>query len=262
MCNDNKPVETIANGRYRIDIFNDFDASNPFEDRDGCVPIMVEGGRDYGTHDYGNVESTILSGLNNLDEEQLIAIADKLDGGDTMKEDAAADVEGYPGVKYSAALCEKITEAMPASGMRKLEYLEAIADTLGYPCITRVSRGYCQGDRVDVLAVWLPAFGAENRPDATPEDVTKELKSAVELYSSWAWGDVFGYTITDTLAGEEVDACWGFYGRNFDESGLMEEATSAAEYAEQTEKKRHFQRLKRWIKAHVPLTVREPFQYA
>lgn len=88
------------------------------------------------------------------------------------------------------------------------------------------------------------------------------LESTAELYGHWAFGDVYGYVVcrpgpptyicshcrhvhvveTDDCsrcgemtyeeAGEleELDSCWGYYGPDFDESGLEEQAMSSADY--------------------------------
>ena len=258
-------VKTIELGRYRIDIFNDTDASNPFKDWDGCVPLMIEGGRDYGTHDYGDVEASILAALNNLDAAQLEALAVTLDGGADMIAAAKDNAEQYPerGTdSFRGHLADEIAEGLPSSGNDKLEYLEAIADALGLPCLNTCSSGPCQGDYVDIMAVWPKAWGKENRPKATPEQIAKELQAAVDLFGAWAWGDVYGYVVTDTVTDDEVGSCWGYYGTDHEKSGLLEAAGSEAAYAERTERQRHATRLKNWIRNHVPLTVREPFAHA
>jgi len=46
----------------------------------------------------------------------------------------------------------------------------------------------------------------------------------------WCNGDCFGYTVEDD-DGEELDSGWGFVGSDHDESGLREQAESAAAYA-------------------------------
>ena len=258
-------VDTIEAGRYRIDIYHDQNAGNPFEEWDGCVPLMIEGGRNFGSHDHGDVEAAIMAALNNLDAEQLEALANSLDDGADMIATAKENAEQYPergADSYRGHLADEIAEGLPSRGNDKLEYLEAIADALGWPCLNTCSRGYCQGDYVDALAVWLPSFGAEARPDATPEQIAEELQSAVDLFGAWAWGDVYGYTVTDTVTEDEVGSCWGYYGMDHEKSGLLEAATAEAEHAAKTEKERHTKRLKNWIRNHVPLNVREPFMQA
>lgn len=55
----------------------------------------------------------------------------------------------------------------------------------------------------------------------------------IEIWNAWADGEVYGYIVTDTTTGEEVDSCWGFYGEKYAE----EEAKSAVKYLEAEFKK-------------------------
>lgn len=124
--------------------------------------------------------------------------------------------------------------------------------------------GYCQGDEAEVLVVALPAnvekFGdstehyrQEAKADPAIRDVMlrnpagvdawieaqiteRMLKSTVDLYGAWEWGDVYGYVVArevelddDEIELEELESCWGYYGSEFDESGLEEAAIEAAE---------------------------------
>lgn len=43
--------------------------------------------------------------------------------------------------------------------------------------------------------------------------VTKCLEGEIEVYSSWASGDVYGFVVEDK-DGEDEDSCWGFFGSN------------------------------------------------
>lgn len=46
------------------------------------------------------------------------------------------------------------------------------------------------------------------------------LRGEVKTFDQYLRGDVYGYTITDK-DGDEVDSCWGFYGRECaDEAGM------------------------------------------
>lgn len=55
----------------------------------------------------------------------------------------------------------------------------------------------------------------------------------ISEWNAWADGEVYGYIVTDTTTGEEVDSCWGFYGEKYAE----EEAKSAVKYLEAEFKK-------------------------
>ena len=74
----------------------------------------------------------------------------------------------------------------------------------------------------------------------TREDAVKEfglqwrvkakhcLESESEVYSQWASGDVYGFTLTITEDGEEIteDSCGGFYGSELEENGMLEHLPS------------------------------------
>jgi len=248
---------------YTIKIVQDQDGSNPYEDCDGCVPLMIEGGRNFGTHDYGNVEDTIMAALNNLDAEQLEALANTLDGGKDMIQAAKDNAEQYPergADSFRAHLADEIADGLPSSGNDKLEYLEAIADALGWPCLNTCSRGYSQGDYVDALSVWLPEFGAANRPDATPEQVTEELEAAVKLFGAWAWGDVFGFVIEGPDGTELEDgSCWGFVEPETypaEKMYVAQEARMVVDADILHRRKTHQEQVKTWIRSKVPLQYR------
>jgi hypothetical protein len=62
-----------------------------------------------------------------------------------------------------------------------------------------------------------------------PEDVEKALRSEVETYGQYISGDVYGYRkLLRSTCGtcgqteeEELDSCWGFYGTDWEENGLL-----------------------------------------
>lgn len=51
------------------------------------------------------------------------------------------------------------------------------------------------------------------------------LQSEVETYNSYLTGDVYGYSIN-----ELDDSVWGFYGHNWKENGLLDEAQGTIDY--------------------------------
>ena len=54
------------------------------------------------------------------------------------------------------------------------------------------------------------------------------MDATIELYSAWAWGDVYGVSeIVDEQGNELEDgSCWGFYGTDHEKTGLLEHAKS------------------------------------
>ena len=96
--------------------------------------------------------------------------------------------------------------------------------------------------------------------------VMSNLKETIEVAKAWADGEVFGYKIEDI---EPYDSCWGFYGTDFEDNGLMEYAKNAIdchiadeEKKELEAKHRHFNYVKRLIKSKVALIYRTKYQLA
>ena len=247
--NKHEAIDTIEAGRYRIDIYRDENADNPWEEWEGCVPIMVKGGRNFRSHDYG--ASDAFAFPHNLYRRHKRALLNVFG--------IEAQVEGRrfqpTPDELETELHEAITDAIRGEDF---DQLEAVADIIGLPCLNTSSCGYSQGDYVEILAVWPKEWGARNRPKATPDQIREELQSAVDLFGAWAWGDVYGYVVTDTLTGDEVGSCWGYYGTDHEKSGLLESARDEAKHAESSELERHNKRLKSYIRNRMPLTTREP----
>lgn len=109
------------------------------------------------------------------------------------------------------------------------ETAESLLTEAGIPCLYQESKGYSQGDVTLCLVIltdeWFKMTGA-NRDNA------KEIcQQTIDLYSAWAWGDVYGVSeITDPDENEiEGASCWGFYGSDHEESGLLARARSIIE---------------------------------
>lgn len=136
---------------------------------------------------------------------------------------------------------------------------------LDIPAYTATVRGYCQGDWAELLVVYTPEAAArygdradvwtkwraeaetrqwdnsKAKTDWVHAQVSEEIcRPTIELYASWAFGDVYGYVIDMRIDAptpednpdewtEGVESCWGFYGRDHRESGLGEAAIDVAE---------------------------------
>jgi hypothetical protein len=50
------------------------------------------------------------------------------------------------------------------------------------------------------------------------------LKAEVEVYDSYLTGDVYGFKTFDKAGNELDNSCWGFFGHDFKENGLLEAA--------------------------------------
>lgn len=78
------------------------------------------------------------------------------------------------------------------------------------------------------------------------------LECEVKVYDQYLSGEVYGW-----IAGD--DSCWGYYGSDFEENGLLEAARDSIDARIVQEQNIHYQRLKQQIKHQVPLRLRKPF---
>jgi len=76
-------------------------------------------------------------------------------------------------------------------------------------------------------------IGDDDKLSAKIKDrVNQSLKDEVHVYDQYLTGDVYGYRVFDLekcnacghIDEAEVDSCWGFYGSNWQENGLLESA--------------------------------------
>jgi len=227
-----------------IRAINDQHPSNPFEDQDGHFPmsVWVSGDlTDYDKADGGHARNP----LHRFTDEALVH--NQIHIALTLKSTVPDLIECYgteEPVKYSrdpGLLRDVFTQAFEDNQgfMATLDLCVPFYEMLGIPCLRHSSRGYSQSDWAEVLIVATPEackeFGVEPNVEM--------LKEQAKLYDAWAWGDVYGYQIArpvldedgeDTGEVEDVDdvegSCWGFYGSDFDWSGLEEQAISSADY--------------------------------
>ena len=83
------------------------------------------------------------------------------------------------------------------------------------------------------------------------------LRDEVETYDQYLTGDVYGYNVESPKGGEIDDgSCWGFFGSDHKQSGLMEQAQGAVDYNIRSTRQAHQDKLKAQIKASAPLSVR------
>lgn len=114
------------------------------------------------------------------------------------------------------------------SAQQWFEMAESFLKRAGIPCLYEQSNGYSQGDSSLCLVVLTPEWF--KKTGANSEHAEAICKDAFDLYSAWAWGDVYGYTCEDEN-GDEIDeaSCWGFYGSDHEQSGLLESARERIE---------------------------------
>jgi hypothetical protein len=245
---------------YKIEIYADADARNPWKEWDGNPPIAVYSDRsidEYGT-EYGNANE-----VPNLNREQIKANLPailNLTGAKTvrglLRESNISLLDYYPG-SIADAINEAITEFVENQGNSdRLESLETLFNIAGIPALLKSIRGYSQGDYAEVLAIATPKF---REAMGNPEDYWKDrgLRDSIQLFADWAYGNVSGFVVEDA-AGNPVESVWGFYGDYDAEYGSLSEAKTAVDSHLEQLRKDHQRDVKTWIRNRVPLGYRQP----
>jgi hypothetical protein len=83
---------------------------------------------------------------------------------------------------------------------------------------------YAESEKIyKIIDNWTTDFKNEFYPGMSDSEIALEiLKQEVETYDHYLTGSVYGYSIE-----ENDDSCWGFYGDNHEESGLLEMAKNS-----------------------------------
>lgn len=122
------------------------------------------------------------------------------------------------------------------------DLLESLAKLAKVPCYNGRSNGYSQGHSALVIVFatkeWVAKVGA---PEHT---LAAQCEGTFDLYSAWAWGDVYGIESITDPDGEEVEGCsiWGFYGSDHEKSGLLDNARGSIKYAKESKAKESAER--------------------
>lgn len=240
-----------------IEINYDQFAENPFEAWDGCVPLISESGRFRSNRsDYS--QGQILEYLRNYltynqvkrNQRRIIEMMDKNETDKRFIYSYEDFKNDYPLNEYDRTemLKDDLLYSWLDDGM---DNLETFCKEFNIKHYRRTSRGYSQGDWADVFMCWTPEFGEVT--GRTYESMTdKDFEDGFNLFTHWAWGDVFTFYIEET-----GDSCGGFYGDDFDNNGLLEMAKEEIDgYLEQKRKTKQ-SKLKTLIKNSVPYSNRK-----
>jgi hypothetical protein len=55
-------------------------------------------------------------------------------------------------------------------------------------------------------------YGVKRLTKRIKEQALKDMRAQVEEFSAYLNGDCYGFIVRDTLTGESLDSCWGYYG--------------------------------------------------
>jgi hypothetical protein len=243
-------TDTIEYKGYKIEIAQDEGAKNPFEAWDCEPPLLTYyGGRHGSAKTYNDAPESWWDVL------RLVLKEDWKRGWrvDFLKEfiiplgvsmrEFAEEARRVGELDACAEILRDKLGAKPEGWGAACEWFEMAESLLKYagiPCLYEQSNGYCQGDSTLCLVVLTPEW--YEKTGAPKQNAEKDCKGAIELYSAWAWGDVYGVSEIiapgpvdedgDETDGEEIEdaSCWGFYGSDHEKSGLLEHARDSIDY--------------------------------
>ena len=239
-------IKTETYNGFDIEIHTEESPLNPWEDWDCQPPLVVD--YDRSRTAYGGADDAP-----ELTREQILANLHDIQGALGYGRDRASTYVFVRNVTYDGTTdtVDAINNEIQEWAGESIDNLAEVWEWAGVQVLNTSSRGYMQSDYADLLLLATPEWIKE--VGIAPENIAGALESAAKLWGYWGWGDVYGYTIPAI-----DDSCWGFYGYDHDESGLMENARDAIDYHIDSERKAHWRKVKAWIRNHVPLTAREP----
>lgn len=214
-----KNPEFVDKLRTIIKVVQDPCPENPFEDWDCCYPLISESGRS-NTNDYsgGDIDRYLESYLSTEQvEEDMDRLLTMM--GET-REDFDLDYpladDEYTEEERIDRLSDMLTDFIREDIKNKVIFCVEF----GIKYYKKTSTGYSQSDWADVFTCWTPEFGEICGIEY--KDVTVEaLEGNFELFTQWAWGDVYFYLVEDE-DGDVLDSCSGFYGTDFKNNGMMD----------------------------------------
>jgi intein/homing endonuclease len=228
-----------------IEISYQQDTINPFEDWDGCVPLISLGSYNRTDYSKGNIIDYLRNYLTyNQVKRNQTKILEMIEYG---AEEFRAD---YPLDEYDRT--EMIKDDLLYDWLNdSLRNMETFCIKFNIKHYKSTSRGYGQSDWADVFMCWTPEFEKMTGRDYTSMD-EKDFEDGFNLFTNWAWGDVYQYYIEET-----GDSCGGFYGDDFENNGLLEYAKNSIDCHLEDRKRNKKSKLKTLIKNDVPFQNRE-----
>jgi len=112
--------------------------------------------------------------------------------------------------------------------------------------------GFIYATRNDVLK----EYGAKKITAEMKEKAKKLLEGEIDVMDDYIRGDVYGYKVLDAH-GEELDACWGYYGDDGKKQAIVE-AQNIIDHTISKKINYHLQVLKSWILNKVSINHRKP----
>jgi hypothetical protein len=236
--------ESIEYRGFTIEVVNDECAENPFEGWDCNLPLISNSGRWGNITDYS--KGSIYKYLSTVPTDNQIIRHQKRIA--ELFEDI--DLDYFKDNDFSKVNKADEIRHYISKGNATFDELKSYCDLFKIPALSTYRRGYSQGHHVDLFVCYTKEF--EETTGCTINEVDeKQLSSTADLYGYWAFGDVYGYNV------EEInDSCYGFYGDDHEENGLLESAKNGIDCHLERVKKERFAKIKQLIKAKVSLVLR------
>ncbi len=240
-------MEHVEKVNYRgltIEISQDTMAENPFEAWDGNVPILTKGynGNEIEYSDFEGIREYLSNyptdGQIILHQKKILEIFEMHLLIEEWEE------EGLSREDKIFEIRDIIKELH-----HDFDEMEEFCRLFKIPCKSYTSRGYSQSEWCDVFV--LPTEDFYMSTGANPKKAEEIIKGAAELFDSWAWGDVYYYSVD-----EANNSCGGFYGRDHNDSGLLFHAKDDIDCYLKAKLRAEIQKVKEMIKAKVPLIHR------
>ena len=237
------------NEDYKLKIMHDRYPINPFEDWD-CNPSLWARSNGFGK-DYsdGNISDFIISSItdNQIIRHQKYLIDDII-GMKGHYYNVNSFNRDYPRGEYTNQERIDVIRDMLIENDNDWDMLAKLCDKFKIPYYRGTSRGYNQGDWADVFITITDKD--VKRCGFNRKNYDKIMEGAFDLFSHWAWGDVYQYQLL--YQGELIDSCGGFYGDNWEENGLYEHAKGFMEWHQKDTRKKREKKIKALIKNNVP----------
>lgn len=254
-----RPAHETTYRGFTVYAVQDSNAENPFTAWDTEPPTLVYAGRRDGFSDYA--DGALDNPLAAISDARLArkwaeaakALAISADAYALTKASNRADYGTSAADTRREMAEEALADMRHGSGSDYLEALATLWRIAGCVAETWSAHGYSQGDYAEGLSVatpeWAKTVGAPKSSHAA------QCRYAGKLYGYWAFGDVYGYVIADP-SDDHLDSCWGFYGSDFEESGLADAAREVVDGIISARAKRRQGKARELIQARVPLYLR------
>ena len=172
----------IENERYKLEIFDDLDPTNPREFDN--LGIMVCFHSRYILGDETNLKSSDFSSWEEL--------------------------ESY---------LYKIEKALIVIPIFMYDHSGLSVNTTGFSCpwdSGQIGYIYTSKERI------RNEYSCKRISKKLKEQVREMLVSEVDSYNQYLSGDVYGFNVTDKQSGEELNSCYGFFGTDHIENGIFD----------------------------------------